>query len=118
MKRRLWIAAGILLIIALAVGIGFWKEAQTIKWQTAHMHELSHILIFAEDKGADRATDALVLDGVERFSRKSLYKKWGNPDESAEDAKEDIWILSDRFRLVVTYDDQDRVEHVRVVPGK
>ena len=115
MKRRLWIVAGIILAIALAFAIGFWKEAQAIKQETEHILELQRILTLAENRGADWATDELMINMIETFSKKSLYKKWGNPTESVETAKEDIWILSDQFQLIVDYDDYERVESVKVV---
>lgn len=115
-KRLLWIPAFILLAIALTCGIGLWQEAREIEWQTNHLHELPHILTFAENRGADFAADELVADGVERFNKKSLYKKWGEPTGSAETANEDVWILSDRFQLIVQYNEYDRIERVAVVP--
>ena len=111
-KKLLWIAAGIILAIALACGINLWQNAQVIRWQTDHMPELQHILTFAENKGADWATDELMISGVDGFRKKSLYKKWGNPTES-----EDIWVLSDQFQLVVDYDKHERIESVKVVPS-
>ena len=81
------------------------------------MPELQHILTFAENKGADWATDELMISEVDGFRKKSLYKKWGNPTESAETAEEDIWVLSDQFQLVVNYDKHERIESVKVVPS-
>lgn len=117
MKKRLWIATGIILAIALACGIGLWREAQTVKWQTDHLHELAHILTFSENKGADWATDELMINHIETFRKESLYKKWGEPTESVEAGKEDIWILSNQFQLVVTYDDRERIERAKIVPS-
>lgn len=74
MKKLVWIAAGIILAIALACGINLWQNAQVIRWQTDHMPELQHILTFAENKGADWATDELMISGVDGFRKKSLYK--------------------------------------------
>lgn len=117
MKRRLWIVAGIILAIALACGIEFWKEAQAINWETEHILELRHILTLAENRGADWATDELMINNIDTFRKKSLYKKWGEPTESVETANEDIWILSDKFQLIVDYDDYERIDSVKVVPG-
>nr|WP_302657727.1 hypothetical protein [uncultured Dysosmobacter sp.] len=116
MKKRLWIVVGIILVIALALGIGFWKEAQATNQNTEHILELQRILTLAENRGADWATDELMINEIETFSKKSLYKKWGNPTESVETTKEDIWILSDQFQLIVDYDNHERVESVKVVP--
>ena len=58
-----------------------------------------------------------MIDEIETFSKKNLYKKWGNTTESAEGAKEDIWILSEQFRLIVDYDEHDRGESLKVVPS-
>ena len=67
MKRRLWIAAaGIILVSALACGIELWRENRTIKWQADRIHELQHILTFAENKGADWATDCAREGGFKR----------------------------------------------------
>ena len=117
MKKRLWIVAGIILAVALAFGIGFWKEAQTANEKAKHILDLSRILTLAENRGADWATDELKINEIETFSKKSLYKKWGNPTESVETAKEDIWILSEQFRLIVDYDEHERIKSVKVVPG-
>ena len=48
----------------------------------------------------------------------SLYKKWGEPTDHAASAKEDIWVLSDQFRLIVDYDDTERIERIKVVSSK
>ena len=117
MKKRLWIVAGIILAIALFFGIEFWKEVQATSRETEHILELQRILTLAENRGADWATDELMINEIETFDKKSLYKKWGNPTESMEDAKEDIWVLSDQFQLIVDYDDYERVESVKVVPS-
>ena len=117
MKKRMWIVAGIILAIALAFGIGFWKEVQVTNRETEHILELQRILTLSENRGADWATDELMINEIETFGKKSLYKKWGNPTESVEDAKEDIWVLSDQFQLIVDYDDYERVESVKVVPS-
>ena len=58
-----------------------------------------------------------MIDEIETFSKRNLYKKWGNSTESAEGAKEDMWILSEQFRLIVDYDEHERVESVKVVPS-
>ena len=117
MKRRLQIVAGIILAIALLCGIEFWNEAQAIKRETEHLLDLQRILTLAENRGADWATDELMINEIETSSKKSLYKKWGKPTESVENAKEDIWILSEQFRLIVDYDEHERVESVKVIPN-
>ena len=94
-KRLRWIAAGIALAIAVACGIDAWNEAQAIKRETDRMPELWHILTFAENKGADWATEELLISNVDSFQKDSLYKKWGEPTERLESAKEDVWALSD-----------------------
>ena len=117
MKKRLLIVAGVILVVALAFGMGFWKEAQATNQKMEHMLDLSRRLTLAENRGADWATDELMINEIETFSKKNLYKKWGNPTESAETAKEDIWILSEQFRLIVDYDEHERVESVKVLPS-
>lgn len=92
MKKRLLIVAGVILVVALAFGMGFWKEAQATNQKMEHILDLSRILTLAENRGTDWATDELMINEIETFSKKNLYKKWGNPTESAEGAKEDIWI--------------------------
>ena len=115
MKKRLLIVAGVILVVALAFGMGFWKEAQATNQKMEHILDLSRILTLAENRGSDWATDELMINEIETFSKKNLYKKWGNPTESAEGAKEDIWILSEQFRLIVDYNAHERVESVGVV---
>ena len=79
-KRLCRIAAGIVLVIAVACGIDVWNEAQAIKRETDRMPELWHILTFAEDKGAEWATDELLINNVDSFKKASLYKKVGRAD--------------------------------------
>ena len=55
-----------------------------------------------------------MIDEIETFSKKNLYKKWGNPTESAEGAKEDIWILSEQFRLIVDYDEKTKAHECSI----
>lgn len=116
MKKRGWIVAVIILVIALACGIGFCKEVQTVNQEAEHLMGLWNISTLAENKGADWATDELMINDIESFRKKSLYKKWGKPTETIETANEDIWILSDNFQLIVDYKDNERIEKVRVVP--
>ena len=117
-KRLCRIAAGIVLVIAVACGIDAWNEAQPVIRETDRMPELWHILTFAEDKGAEWATDELLINNVDSFKKASLYKKWGEPTDHAASAKEDIWVLSDQFRLIVDYDDTERIERIKVVSSK
>ena len=117
-KRLCRIAAGIVLVIAVACGIDVWNEAQAIKRETDRMAELWHILTFAEDKGAEWATEELLINNVDSFKKASLYKKWGEPTDHVASAKEDIWVLSDQFRLIVDYDDTERIERIKVVSSK
>ena len=118
MKRRCWIIAGAVLVIALACGITLRRGAQVIKWQTDHTPELKTVLTLAENRGADWATDELLINNVDSFRKKSLYNKWGKPAERCASEKEDIWILSDQFRLIVAYDGADRIERIVVLPNE
>ena len=115
MKRRLQIVAGIILAIALLCGIEFWNEAQAIKQETEHLLDLQRILTLAENRGADWATDELMINNIETFRKKSLYKKWGKPTESMETANEDIWVLSDQFRLIVDYYKDERMRPQKIL---
>ena len=45
-------------------------------------------MTLAENRGADWATDELMINNIETFRKKSLYKKWGKPTESMETANE------------------------------
>lgn len=76
------------------------------------MPELWHILTLAENRGADWATDELLINNAESLRKQRLYKKWGETTERVSSAKEDIWVLSDQFRLVVDYDDAERIESI------
>ena len=116
-KRLCWLTVGIVLAIAVACGIDAWNETQAIKRETDRMPELWHILTFAEGKGAEWATDELLIGNVDSFKKASLYKKWGEPTECLESEKEDIWVLSDQFWLIVDYDDTERIVCIKVVPG-
>ena len=118
MKRLCWLIAGIVLAIVLACGIEARNNAQTIKRETEHMPELWHILTLAENRGADWATDELLINNVESLRKQSLYKKWGEPTERVSSAEEDIWVLSNQFRLVVDYDNAERIESIKVVSSK
>ena len=117
-KRLLCIVAGIVLAIVLACGIETRNNAQTIKQETEHMPELWHILTLAENRGADWATDELLINNVDSLRKQSLYIKWGEPTERVSSAKEDIWVLSDQFQLVVDYDDAERIVGIKVVSSK
>ena len=117
MKRSLQIVAGMILVIALAFGIEFWKEAQAINREAEHLLDLQRILALAENRGADWATDELLINQVDSLRKKSLYKKWGEPSGRTESANQDIWVLSHQFRLIVDYDKDERIESVKVVSG-
>ena len=75
-------------------------------------------MTLAENRGADWATDELLINNVESLRKQSLYKKWGKPTERVSSAEEDIWVLSDQFRLVVDYDNAERIESIKVVSSK
>ena len=115
MKKLRWAIAGIILVIAVACGIDVRNEAQTIKWQADHIPELRRILPFAENKGADWATDELLINNVDSFKKQSLYKKWGEPTARTESATKDIWVLSDHFRIIADYNDSEQIEQIKVV---
>ena len=53
MKKRLLIVAGVILVVALAFGIGFWEEAQATNQKMEHILDLSRILTLAENRGTD-----------------------------------------------------------------
>ena len=59
-----------------------------------------------------------MINNVDSFKKASLYKKWGEPTDHVASAKEDIWVLSDQFRLIVDYDDTERIERIKVVSSK
>ena len=115
MKKRLLLVAGIILIIVLG-GI-IWKDTQEKNRETNLLHDLQHILTFAEQKGADYATDELLYLVTYSYKKDSLHKEWEEPSESVETANEDIWKLSDSFQLVIGYDRNEQVEKVMVVPS-
>ena len=74
-EKRLLIVAGVILVVALAFGMGFWKEAQATNQKMEHILDLSRILTLAENRGMDWATDELMINEIETFSKKNLYKK-------------------------------------------
>ena len=65
MKKRLLIVAGVILVAALAFGMGFWKEAQATNQKMEHILDLSRILTLAENRGSDWATDELMINEIE-----------------------------------------------------
>lgn len=75
-------------------------------------------MTFAEQKGANYATDELLYLVTYSYKKDSLHEEWGEPCESVETANEDIWKLSDSFQLVIGYDRNEQVEKVMVVPSK
>lgn len=78
------------------------------------IHELEHILTFAEQKGPDYAADQLLYLDTYSYIKDDLHQKWGVPDESGADSHEDIWVLSDEYQLVIKYDADEEVEKITV----
>lgn len=127
MKRRLCIVIGVVLVLVSLGGIAWWQDVQAENRQLAKMPELRNILIRAENRGAEWATDELMINGVDKNSeREILYRKWGEPAESGavadgitEDGiNADVWVLSEEFCLVVEYDSEGRSRSMKVMSYK
>lgn len=104
MKRRLCIVIGVVLVLVSLGGIAWWQDVQAENRQLAKMPELRNILIRAENRGAEWATDELMINGVDKNSeREILCRKWGEPagseavaDGITEDGiNADVWVLSE-----------------------
>ncbi len=113
MKKRVLLVMCVLIIVAL--GIVFWQSRGTGEKNPASIHELWHILVYAEDKGEDYAADMLDYLIVGSYTKTDLHKKWGMPTESVVDSNEDIWQLSLEYRLVIEYDINDEVRRIEVL---
>lgn len=106
----------VLLLLVMSVVILFWKHTQSDAQNLASIHELQHILTFVEQKGEDYAVDEWDYLVVYRYCKDDLHKKWGSPNESVEELKEDIWELAEGYRLVVNYDADGHVKKIEVQP--
>ena len=78
------------------------------------IHELHHVLTFAEQKGSDYAADVLLYLETYSYTNDDLHQKWGVPNENIADTNEDIWLLSDEYQIVIKYDEDDIVEKIVV----
>lgn len=113
MKKQLPVIIG--LIVVLALGVVIWKQTRTNTrdLNLNRIHGLEHVLTYAEQKGANYAADRLDYLITYSYTKDDLRKKWGLPNESAEDA--DIWELSDEFQLRIAYGADEQVWKVEVV---
>lgn len=112
MKKRLLIVVGA--IIMLLLGVVIWKCAHTDAKNPGSIHELDHVLTFAEQKGADYAADQLNYLIVYSYTKHDLHEKWGTPSETIADANEDVWQLSEEYQLVMNYDTEDQVRKIEI----
>lgn len=103
-------------LVIVALGIIFLQNRGTGEKNPASIHELWHVLAFAEDKGEDYAADILDYLILRSYTKTDLHKKWGSPTEIIEDSDEDIWQLSDRYCLVIEYDTNEEVKKIEVLP--
>ncbi len=114
MKKRVFLIACLLVLVAL--GIVFWQNRGTDEKNPASIHELWHVLAYAEDKGEDYAADMLDYLIVRSYTKTDLHKKWGPPTKIVADSNEDIWQLSEEYSLVIEYDIDDEVKRIEILP--
>lgn len=88
----------------------FWQNRGTGEKNPASIHELWHVLAFAENKGEDYAADMLDYLILRNYTKTDLRNKWGTPTEMV-----DIWKLSEEYDLVIEYDINDEVKRVEVL---
>lgn len=114
MKKRVLLTACIIIIAAL--GIVFLQRGDTDEKNPSSIHELQDILVYAEDKGKEYAADRIDYLIVYNYAKEDLHRKWGAPTEIVTDSNEDIWQLSERYRLVIGYNTDGKVEKIEVLP--
>ena len=49
------------------------------------------------------------------YTKDDLHLKWGEPNKSNADPNEDIWLLSDKYQLLIGYGDREDVRSIRVL---
>lgn len=125
MKKRLLTAAGVAIVLLFCIAC--WKEAQPDPKHPATIHDLASVLIFAEQKGDDYAADVLDYLITNCRTKEDLHERWGTPYARSSDGLKDIWHLSDKHELTITYDtDPDkevvlievRSEQTQPLPGE
>ena len=112
-----WVLLVVCGLAIVTLGIIFWQNRGTGEKNPASIHELWHVLAFAEDKGEDYAADVLDYLIVRSYTKTDLHKKWGPPTEMVADNNEDIWKLSEEYDLVIEYDINDEVKRIVVLRG-
>ena len=101
------------MLLAFGIVVQYYNHANTEKL-LASIHDLDHVLTFAEQKGPDYAADVLRYLDTYSYTKDDLRLKWGDPTESLSDSNEDIWLLSDEYQLVIKYDSDEDVERITV----
>lgn len=110
MKKWMIIIAVVLLVVIL---FGVVDHMEKDRQRMAEIHEMSHVLTYAEQKGTDYAADRMEHLVLYRYTRDELREKWGKPMENTEDSV-DVWQLSGEYRLIVQYRANDEAERITV----
>ena len=110
MKKIIAVVAVVLLVVII---FGVVDHMEKDRHRMAEIHELSHILTYAEQKGTDYAADRMEHLLLYRYTRDELREKWGKPIENTEDSV-DVWQLSGKYRLIVQYQANDEAERITV----
>lgn len=114
MKKRIFLIVCLLLIAVC--GIVSWQNKRAEERRLGGMHELQHVLAYAEDKGEAYAADMLDYLIVKSYTKTELHKKWGTPAEIMPDVNKDQWELSEETLLAIEYDTNEEVKKIEVLP--
>ena len=112
MKKRWFIVICVVAVCLFSVIA--WKSANTETKNSDNIHELDHVLTFAEQKGTSYAADQLDYLIVYSYTKADIQEKWGMPDNIATSKDKNIWQLSDEYQLIISYDTGEQVTKIEV----
>ena len=108
MKKKVSVVFAIVLIAALCVSV--WLYGYYSRKSNDNIPSKELMVSYCQNYGADYASEQL-----QGYKQTQLAEVWGDPDSFLSGMWGDIWKTNTSYNLIVYYDDNGIVEHVKVI---
>ena len=108
MKKKVSVVFAIVLIATLCVSV--WLYGYYSRKSNDNLPSKELMVSYYQNYGADYASEQL-----RGYKQTQLSEVWGKPDSFLSGMWGDIWKTNTSYALIVYYDDNGIVEHVKVI---